>query len=603
MRSKRQRMMATAQNNFGKYNTSDSRRNGSTGRIKPLALAPATAVVQRKADCSCGGGCPRCNGKKNREKNFQTKLPMSVPGDFHEQEADRIADKVIGMSQPAVPMKTREIAALNKTVAPAISSNKRVQAKTTPTHSETTATEASPHTALLGTGGMPMPASLRDYFEPRFGQDFSRVKLHTTPRAATKANEMSARAFTIGNNIAFADQQYQPDSTEGKRLLAHELTHVVQQRENKTSSPVIRRQTIGTGCAEHQADIEAAWAEGSRLATETITTLDNALTAINYGIAPSPTVSNALQNSFGDIGLTPGDLTFLPQLIRNYRSILAGFASGKTLRCDPESLGADRNECDWRAAFVVVGNSTDIFLCPSMFAADVSVTSRGLTLLHEMAHSVLRATHAGTPERTYPSAFFDCGISLELEWEDAKRNAFAYDRLSDCLHGERPSSSLVTPAVTATAGSSDSRWSISASAGADVTPNAYRFASALSTRVSLRTGEFVIFNPTIGFNLLYLPSSDLNSSHLAAATADIGLRIQQPLDGFYFDIAAGGYAGFDIDPTRPDATRPTGGPTASAGLGWRFQSLELGPEVRALVPEAEFDHTQVIVFGRAAYRF
>lgn len=570
---------------------SPEQKRATAQSVSEQIFASSAEPIMHSASCACGGGCARCNYKNNNSLGIlQAKLQVGASHDIYEQEADRVANEVM-----ATPMHK----IIGNNSAP------RIQRLTNQTTGQESTAPPSVENALSGSGRS-LDTELQQDMSQRFGQDFSEVRIHTGAAAEKSAQEISAHAYTVGRNIVFGAGQFAPASPQGKRLLAHELTHVVQQRGNTSSTPVIRRQTIGTGCAVHQADIEAAWAEGSRLASDTITTLDNALASIGYGVAPSSFVSTALQNSFGDIGLTPGGFTFLPQLIRNYRSILAGFASGKTLRCDPESLGADRNECDWRAAFVVVGNSTDIFLCPSMFAADVSVTSRGLTLLHEMAHSVLRAAHAGIPERTYPSAFFDCGISLDLEWEDARRNAFAYDRLSDCLHGERPSSRLVTPAAPATATraeSGDSRWSISASAGADVTPNAYRFASALSTRVSLRTGEFVVFNPTIGFNLLYMPSSDLNPSHLAAATADIGLRIQQPLDGFYFDIAAGGYAGFDIDPTRADTARFTGGPTASAGLGWRFQRLELGPEVRALIPEADFDRTQVLVFGRAAYRF
>jgi hypothetical protein len=149
----------------------------------------------------------------------------------------------------------------------------------------------------------------------------------------------------------------------------------------------------------------------------------------------------------------------------------------------------------------------------------------------------------------------------------------------------------------------DKRWSISAAAGADVTPNAQRFGAALGGRVSLRTGELVVFNPQIGLNLLYLPSSDANPSHLLAATADLGLRIQQPLKGFYFDVSAGGFAGFDVDPKREATTEITGGFTAAAGAGWRWQHLEVGAEARALMPGADLDRTNVLVFGRAAWRF
>ena len=70
----------------------------------------------------------------------------------------------------------------------------------------------------------------RTYFEPRFGHDFSKVRVHTDARAAESAEAVNARAYTMGQDIVFGVGQYAPETTEGKRLLAHELTHVVQQR-------------------------------------------------------------------------------------------------------------------------------------------------------------------------------------------------------------------------------------------------------------------------------------------------------------------------------------------------------------------------------------
>ena len=77
--------------------------------------------------------------------------------------------------------------------------------------------------------GQPLPASTRAFFEPRFNRDFSNVRLHTDNRAAETAKSINARAFTIGRNIAFGAGQYSPETSSGKRLLAHELTHTVQQ--------------------------------------------------------------------------------------------------------------------------------------------------------------------------------------------------------------------------------------------------------------------------------------------------------------------------------------------------------------------------------------
>lgn len=85
-------------------------------------------------------------------------------------------------------------------------------------------------------GGAPLSESSRNFFEARFGADFSSVRLHTDSRAADTAKSINARAFTVGNDIAFGSGQYSPDSSSGKSLLAHELTHVIQQGPNGSGS-------------------------------------------------------------------------------------------------------------------------------------------------------------------------------------------------------------------------------------------------------------------------------------------------------------------------------------------------------------------------------
>jgi hypothetical protein len=90
-------------------------------------------------------------------------------------------------------------------------------------------------------GGQPLPESLRAQFEPRFGQDFSDVRLHTGSDAAEAAQNIGAKAFTVGNDVAFGAAQYSPETGAGKTLLAHELTHVVQQKAG-TTGPTIQRQ-------------------------------------------------------------------------------------------------------------------------------------------------------------------------------------------------------------------------------------------------------------------------------------------------------------------------------------------------------------------------
>jgi outer membrane protein OmpA-like peptidoglycan-associated protein len=109
-----------------------------------------------------------------------------------------------------------------------------------------------PLAGLLGGSGRPLPAQERDYFETRFGHDFGRVRVHTDARAARSAEALNARAYTSGNDVVFGPGQYSPESGEGRRLLAHELTHVVQQARG--AAPLIQRQLKVTGA---KADIKA----------------------------------------------------------------------------------------------------------------------------------------------------------------------------------------------------------------------------------------------------------------------------------------------------------------------------------------------------------
>jgi hypothetical protein len=82
--------------------------------------------------------------------------------------------------------------------------------------------------ALLGPA-RPLDAATRAFMEPRFGHDFSQVRVHTDSLAADSARSVNARAYTSGRNLVFGEGQYAPHSSQGRRLIAHELTHVVQQ--------------------------------------------------------------------------------------------------------------------------------------------------------------------------------------------------------------------------------------------------------------------------------------------------------------------------------------------------------------------------------------
>jgi hypothetical protein len=106
---------------------------------------------------------------------------------------------------------------------------------------------ASVH-GVLRSSGQPLDSTTRAFFEPRFGHDFSRVRVHTNAESATSAAAVNALAFTVGEHIVFRAGHYEPSSMEGRRLLAHELTHVLQQGEVRhrgtAGSPVASKTNV-----------------------------------------------------------------------------------------------------------------------------------------------------------------------------------------------------------------------------------------------------------------------------------------------------------------------------------------------------------------------
>lgn len=107
----------------------------------------------------------------------------------------------------------------------------------------------------LSAPGQPLDPTTRAFMEPRFGKDFGRLRVHNDAQAAASARAIDARAYTVGRHLVFGAGQYAPHAADGKRLLAHELAHVVQQGDGGTPS-VQRRLSLGSAsdAHEHEAD-------------------------------------------------------------------------------------------------------------------------------------------------------------------------------------------------------------------------------------------------------------------------------------------------------------------------------------------------------------
>ena len=177
-----------------------------------------------------------------RSGAIQAKLSISEPGDEYEREADQVADQVMRMAEPEVSAQDLE---QGENGAPEIQrkcaaceEEEQVQRQageeSLPGEASTEAgagmsAELESGIGVLRGRGQPLPESARDYFEPRFGYDFGEVRVHSGGRAAALARAVSARAFTYGGDIVFAPGEYATETPAGRRLLAHELVHVVQQ--------------------------------------------------------------------------------------------------------------------------------------------------------------------------------------------------------------------------------------------------------------------------------------------------------------------------------------------------------------------------------------
>ena len=175
----------------------------------------------------------------------QTKLTISAPGDGHEQEADRVADAVLRMadSEPAevrsgaTPGVQRTCSGCDEEVEE--KQGATIQRKEDGGGEPRIARDVAADIQTMRRGGSELPATTRAFFEPRFGANFGQVRIHTDTHAALTASSIDAKAFTVGQDIAFAAGQYAPHSGEGQRLLAHELTHVIQQ--NGSNDNTIQR--------------------------------------------------------------------------------------------------------------------------------------------------------------------------------------------------------------------------------------------------------------------------------------------------------------------------------------------------------------------------
>lgn len=203
-----------------------SNDNGGGGLIQRTCVSCARdyqAAEQEERPVISGNLCPKC--RVQRKPLLETMTPI-----VQRQESEEEAEEELLQTKPLIQRQTDEEE----------EEEGMIQAKADAGQTPQLSPEASSQILGLRGGGQALDASTRAYMEPRFGHDFSRVRIHTDNRAADLAREINARAFTLSNDVVFGAGQYSSGSYSGRRLLAHELTHVVQQNRGLNPSPVAR---------------------------------------------------------------------------------------------------------------------------------------------------------------------------------------------------------------------------------------------------------------------------------------------------------------------------------------------------------------------------
>ena len=168
---------------------------------------------------------------------IQPKLSIGSPDDIHEKEADAMADKVMSREMPC-PIQFSSAKDKVDRKCSDCEKEEELQRKESKSYEVATAPSVV-EDVLSSSSGKSMDQGTRFYMESQFNYDFSNVKIHDNEVAAKSAESINALAYTSGNNIVFNSGQFDTRSDSGKRLLAHELTHVVQQ--NNLQKPSVNQ--------------------------------------------------------------------------------------------------------------------------------------------------------------------------------------------------------------------------------------------------------------------------------------------------------------------------------------------------------------------------
>jgi hypothetical protein len=290
-------------------------RVADAARAETRASPAGSLYVQRSPACACGGTCPRCRTSSG--------LTIGPRDDPYEREADRVAEAVIGKAgaagtitplPAAVQRKCAARGAVKDTAKP--EDDDILQARSDASSTTASADSRSVPDSVaqtLGSAGQPLDAGSRSFFEPRFGRDLSHVRVHSGGQAARSARDVHAHAYTVGRDVVFGAGKYAPNTWRGRRLLAHELTHVVQQ-------------TGQSGSADY----------AGRLARYVIQRVDDASvessTGVDQGIANGTMTKSSFNGQSYTMNCGLGDYGITFKFVKAYKGTYPYQAAGRDVR-------------------------------------------------------------------------------------------------------------------------------------------------------------------------------------------------------------------------------------------------------------------------------
>jgi hypothetical protein len=371
-----------------------------TATTKPAQSNSYASLLLRK--CVCGGSagltgqCDECNSKKLLGKPLQTKLRISELGDVYEQEADRISRQVMRMADPAI-QRAYACGGTCSTCRSEAARERRVQTNRFNPGAGAGATAPPIVDEVLRSPGRPLDETTRVFMAPRFGYDFSQVRVHTDSRAAESARAINALAYTAGSSIVFGAGQYVPESSVGRELIAHELTHVLQQAQGAgtagthVSTGLAQRQPAPKpvtfpGCTEENtlvANPNLQLATAVKFAADLV---DAAIGAIGRNDTTNETYRTALARHF----LNP-TLSQRKELFRSFRRVWfhlkpENFACASSTKELDECAKVTNEGFDLAFTPTIQGVGVGAsVLCPAFW--EDRLPCRAITLIHESAHA------------------------------------------------------------------------------------------------------------------------------------------------------------------------------------------------------------------------